>query len=442
MGKYFGTDGFRGRANVELTVEHALSVGRFLGDLCRDGVLIGMDTRRSSQMLALALAAGAAASGADVILAGVVPTPAISHLVSRGAYGGGAMISASHNAYEDNGIKLFGKNGEKLGEEQIEDLECCLDDARLLPPTAEARTGCICERADERDAYRAHLLSLANGDHSGLRIGLDAANGSAYSLARELFASLGATVLTIGDRPNGENINLHCGSTHIEALQRLVVQNGLDVGFAFDGDSDRCIAVDHSGEVVDGDGILYIMACAMQAQGRLRGQTVVTTVMSNMGLYKALERQGIRYEKTAVGDKYVAERMQKNGYTLGGEQSGHVIFGEYSNTGDGLLTALQLTSRILESKLPLYRLKEGYRPYPQRLRSFPLRSKSALVEDVELWAWLREAEGALGGSGRAVVRPSGTEPLVRVMVEAVDPTRCAALFDRVVEKLLERGHLL
>ena len=442
MEKYFGTDGFRGRANVELTVEHALSVGRFLGDLCRDGVLIGRDTRRSSQMLVGAVAAGAAASGADVTLAGVVPTPAISHLVARGVYGGGVMISASHNAYEDNGIKLFGKNGEKLGEEQLERLEHCLDDARLLPPTAGVRAGRIRENAAERDAYRAYLLSLANGDYKGLRIGLDAANGSAYSLARELFAALGATVLVIGDQPNGENINLRCGSTHIEALQRLVVQNGLDVGFAFDGDADRCIAVDHSGEVVDGDTILYIMACAMQAQGRLHGQTVVTTVMSNMGLYRALEQQGIRYEKTAVGDKYVAERMQKNGYALGGEQSGHVIFGAYSNTGDGLLTALQLTNCILESKLPLYRLKEGYRPYPQRLRSFPLRSKSVLMADADLWLWLCEVERELGENGRVVVRPSGTEPLVRVMVEAVDPMRCDAFFDRVVEGLGARGHFL
>ncbi|MBE6702336.1 MAG: phosphoglucosamine mutase [Ruminococcaceae bacterium] len=443
MGKYFGTDGFRGRVNRDLTTVHAFEIGRFLGHRFAGGkILIGKDTRRSSYTLEYALAAGLTASGANAHLLHVLPTPAVSYLIRQGKFDGGIMISASHNPFSDNGIKLFDANGEKMGDALIVELEKYIDGHEKCPFAADQAVGIVVDDSATREEYRDRLLSLTVGNCKRLRIGLDTANGSAHRLARDIFAQWGATVFTIGDQPNGENINLACGSTHIEELRQLVLEQRLDVGFAFDGDADRCIAVDAHGQVVDGDAILYVMGRCLQEKNALYRNTVVTTIMSNLGLYKAFDSLGISYEKTAVGDRYVSACMRQNGYTLGGEQSGHIIFGNLADTGDGLLTAIQLTNRICETDLPLHCLTEGYQAYPQLLRNLPLRPHTALASDDCLQARLHCLERELGERGRFLVRPSGTEPVVRVMVEAIDPKLCEMYADQIVAYLQKGGYLL
>jgi len=442
VGKYFGTDGFRGRVGDVLTATHALRIGCCLGQHFGKGrVLIGKDTRCSGDLLEAALAAGIAATGGEAMLLGVIPTPALPYLIRQGGYDGGVMISASHNPFADNGIKLFGGDGEKLSDAALALPERYLAGEAEPCFVTEGAVGRLSFYGDGYALYRARLLSLAEERYHGLRVGLDAANGSACRLAREVFEALGATVTAIGEQPDGQNINRGCGSTQIGSLCALVREQGLDVGFAFDGDADRCIAVDAAGQVVDGDAILYVMSRALQERGALHGGTVVTTVMSNMGLARALEPLGIACEQTAVGDRYVAERVRKMGYSLGGEQSGHIIFSALSDTGDGLLTAILLADRIRESGLPLQRLTDGYKPYPQLLRSLPIRSAAALREDAALWERLQGLEARLGENGRLLVRPSGTEPVVRIMVQASEASLCERIAERAQHDLTERGHL-
>ncbi len=442
MGKYFGTDGFRGEANCVLTAERAFAVGRFVGAAHRgQEILIGRDTRRSSPMLEQALAAGLTASGANVCLPGVLPTPAVSFAVKQLGFGGGVMISASHNPYTDNGIKLFDGKGEKPTDAALEALEDYLDGGAAEPPLAHGREiGTVHGAPEVAEAYLSYLRGAVKGNFKGLRVGLDTANGSAAAMAPSLFRALGATVTAIHTAPDGCNINRACGSTHLHDLQQLVVAGGLDVGFAFDGDADRCIAVNARGEVVDGDAILYIMGRHRQACGGLTGHAVVTTVMSNLGLQKALEPLGIACLQTAVGDRYVRERMQKSGAVLGGEPSGHIIFGDLSDTGDGMLTALLLAERICREG-PLHTLTRGYEPYPQLVLNLAVTDKGAVMGDGRILTAVKGLESALNGSGRLLVRASGTEPVIRVMVEAKEPQSCREYAERV-RKIIETGGYL
>ena len=434
MGRYFGTDGFRGEVNRVLTASHAFRIGRFLGSRARR-VAIGKDTRRSSSMLECALAAGVAASGGDVALLGVIPTPGVAFVTRAGGYGCGVVISASHNAFEDNGIKLFDSNGSKPADDVVAELERYLDGEAELPYAVCDGIGVVTESREAAE-YEAALRALLGADCKGKRIGLDCANGATYTIAPRLFRSLGAEVVAIHDRPDGMNVNRACGSTHIDALRQVVKAQGLDAGFAFDGDGDRCIAVDERGGVLDGDAILYILARYMHSRGTLTRDTVVTTVMSNLGLQHALARVGIRCEQTAVGDRYVAERMAQEGYALGGEQAGHIIFGD--RPGDGILTALLLTERLCESGR-LSTLTDGLVRYPQVLRNLHVRDRAATMADGAVAAAIEEARAALGDSGRILVRASGTEQVVRVMVEGEDRARCQALCDRVCAVIGERG---
>ena len=446
MGKYFGTDGFRGEVNRVLTSEHAFSIGRFLGahfgKTRRARVVIGKDTRRSSYTLEYALVAGLTASGADAYILHVTTTPCVSYVTRTEGFDCGIMISASHNPYYDNGIKLFGAEGEKMDDTTLAALEAYLDGAEVAPLATGEGIGVAVDHVAGRNRYIGYLISLATVSYRGKRIGLDAANGSAWSIAKSVFDALGATTYVIGNAPNGLNINLNCGSTHIEALQRLVIEEGLDVGFAFDGDADRCLAVDHLGNVVDGDAILYVMGRYMREQGTLDQNTVVTTVMSNFGLYKALDRLGIGYEKTAVGDKYVYECMASKGYRLGGEQSGHVIFSKLANTGDGILTALMLMEQICNSERSLHQLTEGFVRYPQVLKNVRVGDKQAAMGDAGVLAALADAEGVLGENGRILVRASGTEPVVRVMAEAGEEALCEQCVDSVIDAMRRGGHVL
>ncbi|MBR6726625.1 MAG: phosphoglucosamine mutase [Clostridia bacterium] len=446
MGKYFGTDGFRGEVNRVLTTEHAWKIGRFLGARKGAGgrarVVIGKDTRRSSYTLEYALVAGLTASGADAHLLHVIPTPGVSYVTRTDGFDCGIMISASHNPYYDNGIKLFGPGGEKMDDDTIRELEAYLDGNGELPFATGADVGVAVDNVAARNRYMGYLISLATVSYRGKKIGLDCANGSAWSMAKSIFDALGATTYVIHNNPNGLNINLDCGSTHIEALQRLVVEQGLDVGFAFDGDADRCLAVDHLGNLVDGDGILYVMGRYMQEKGGLDQNTVVTTVMSNFGLYKAFDKLGIRYEKTAVGDKYVYECMAKEGYRLGGEQSGHVIFSKFANTGDGIITALMLMEQICNSDRSLYQLTEDFVRYPQVLKNVRVTDKALAMQDADVLAAVAEAEAALGDSGRILVRASGTEPMVRVMVEAEGQDICERWVDSVIDVMKRKGFLV
>ena len=445
MGKYFGTDGFRGEVNRVLTTAHAWRIGRFLGARADGGkrlrVVIGKDTRRSSYTLEYALVAGLTASGADAYLLHVIPTPGVSYVTRADGFDCGIMISASHNPYGDNGIKLFGAGGEKMDDATITALEQYLDGEDDLPFATGADVGVAIDNVAARNRYMGYLISLATVSYRGMRVGLDCANGSAWSMAKGVFDALGASTYVIHNTPNGLNINENCGSTHIEELRALVREQGLDVGFAFDGDADRCLAVDRQGNVVDGDGILYVMGRYMKERGVLDQNTVVTTVMSNLGLYKAFDKLGICYEKTAVGDKYVYECMASKGYRLGGEQSGHIIFSKLANTGDGLITAIQLMEQICNSDRPLHRLTEGFVRYPQVLRNLRVTDKMLAVSDPAVLSAIREVEAALGDRGRILVRASGTEPLVRVMVEAEDSSICDACVDRVASVIGERGLL-
>lgn len=443
MGRYFGTDGFRGEVGKDLTADHAFYIGCFLGMYFRSDrrprFLIGKDTRLSSDTLEYALAAGLTATGADAYLLHTIPTPGVSYLTRAGEFDGGIMISASHNPYLDNGIKLFGKSGAKMEDPVVELLEKWLDGARKPRFSTGKGIGTVMDHGAAHTTYGARLISTAPS-LCGLRVGIDAANGAAWHLAGQIFTALGATVHVIHNTPNGVNINDGCGSTHTAELQRLVTEQGLDVGFAFDGDADRCIAVDEHGCVVDGDAILYVMAKAMQARGELAQNTVVTTVMSNFGLHRGLERLGIHTVQTAVGDRFVYERMQKEHYVLGGEQSGHIIFGALADTGDGILTALQVAGVLCDNGCALSDLTAGFVRYPQLLWNVSVRDKKAAVADVAVLQAVAEVERELGDAGRVLVRASGTEPVVRVMVEAETEDRCRHYAERVAQCLGERGH--
>ena len=399
MGKYFGTDGFRGEANVDLTVDHAFRIGRYLGWYYgkdrKARVVIGKDTRRSSYMYEAALCAGLTASGADAYLLHVTSTPSVSYVARADDFDCGIMISASHNPFHDNGIKLLNGEGEKMPEEVLDGIEEYLDSGEQLPYAKGDRIGRTVDYAAGRNRYIGYLISLATRSYKGRRVGLDCANGSTWMMAKSVFDALGADTFVINNRPDGLNINVDCGSTHISCLQKFVKDNALDVGFAFDGDADRCIAVDEKGNVINGDHIMYVCAKYMQEKGTLGDSKVVTTVMSNMGLYKALDKLGIGYEKTAVGDKYVAENMRQNGHLIGGEQSGHIIFGRLANTGDGLLTAIKVMEAMTETKLPLSELASGMKMYPQTLKNVVVTDKDETMNCEAVIAAVKKAEESL-----------------------------------------------
>ena len=446
MGKYFGTDGFRGEANKDLTVDHAFRIGRYLGWYYsrehRAKIVIGKDTRRSSYMFESALCAGLTASGADAYLLHVTSTPSVSYITRADDFDCGIMISASHNPYYDNGIKLINSDGDKMEESFLDGIEAYLDSDEPLPYALGADIGQTIDYAAGRNRYIGYLISLATRSYKGKRVGLDCANGSTWMMAKSVFDALGADTYVISNHPDGLNINVDCGSTHIEQLQKHVLENGLDVGFAFDGDADRCLAVDEKGNVCNGDHILYLSAKYLQERGMFGNSKVVTTIMSNMGLYKALDELGIGYEKTAVGDKYVAENMKKNGHLIGGEQSGHIIFSRYATTGDGVLTAIKVMEAMCETKLPLSELTEGMKMYPQKLKNVVVDDKDRTLADEEVQAEVKRVEEELGTEGRVVLRKSGTEPLLRVMVEAGTQELCEEKVDQIIEAMKRAGHLI
>ena len=429
MGKYFGTDGFRGEANVKLTVEHAFKVGRYLGWYYgRDHkaqIVIGKDTRRSSYMFEYALAAGITASGADAYLLHVTTTPSVSYVVRTEGFDCAIMISASHNPFYDNGIKVINGLGHKLEAEVEEKIERYIDgEAEERPLATGEDIGRTIDFAAGRNRYLGYLISLPTRSFKNMRVGLDCSNGSASAIAKSVFDALGAKTYVINNDPDGTNINTDCGSTHIETLQQFVKEKHLDVGFAYDGDADRCLAVDENGNVVDGDRILYICGKYMMEQHALRDSTIVTTVMSNLGLYKACDKIGMKYEKTAVGDKYVYENMTANGFQLGGEQSGHIIFSKHATTGDGILTSLKIMEVILEKKTTLATLASEVKIYPQLLQNLKVSDMDATLNHPDVVKAIAEVEEKLGSEGRVLVRKSGTEPLLRVMVEALTDELC------------------
>ncbi len=458
MGKYFGTDGFRGEANVTLTADHAYNTGRFLGWYYTEmkkraaggnaRIVIGKDTRRSSYMFEYALAAGITASGADAYLLHVTTTPSVAYVTRMDDFDCGVMISASHNAFYDNGIKLLNRNGEKMEEDVIKLVEAYLDGqlelfGQKLPQIPFAKGGQIGRTVDYvagRNRYIGYLISLGMFSFKGIKVGLDCANGAAWNIAKSVFDALGAKTYVINANPDGTNINQEAGSTHIENLQRFIVENELDVGFAYDGDADRCLCVDEKGQVLNGDHILYILGTYMAEQGQLEGNKVVTTIMSNFGLYKALDAVGIGYEKTKVGDKYVYENMVKNGYRLGGEQSGHIIISKYATTGDGILTSLKLMEVMLERKCAFSELGKGLTVYPQVLKNVRVKSKPEAQNDPAVQAAVETVAQRLGDSGRILVRESGTEPVIRVMVEADSQAVCQSCVDEVVDVICKQGH--
>ena len=446
--KYFGTDGFRGEANVNLTVEHAYKVGRFLGHYFQNDdhavrVVIGKDTRLSGYMFETALASGLTASGANVYELHVTTTPSVSYLVRKEKFDCGIMISASHNPYFDNGIKVINGQGHKLEPEIEEQIEKYIDgEIPELPLACREKIGRCFDYTEGRDEYIESLKGLVKQPFDGKTVALDLSNGSASMIAKEIFEAMGAQVIARHDEPNGININRDCGSTHIEALQSLVYDTGADVGFAYDGDADRCLAVDDDGKVIDGDHILYLCGKYLKEQGKLKDDTVVTTVMSNMGLYKAFDKLGIRYEQTAVGDKYVCENMMANDYAIGGEQSGHIIFKEHAVTGDGILTSLMIMEAWLHYDKPLSLLTKELVIYPQLLVNVKVKDKVAAREDADVQKAADEVAANLGESGRLLLRESGTEPLVRVMVEAETDEMCRENVDRIVQVLKEKGHVV
>lgn len=445
--KYFGTDGFRGEANVNLNVVHAYKVGRFLGwyygQEHKAKIVIGKDTRRSSYMFEDALSSGLTASGADVYLLHVTPTPSVSYVVRTEQFDCGIMISASHNPYYDNGLKVINGNGHKLEAEVEEKIETYIDSLEdTIPFATRDNIGRTVDYAIGRHRYIGYLMSLATRSFKNVRVGLDCANGSSYSVAKGVFDALGAKTYAIGMEPDGTNINDNCGSTHIENLQKYVVDNDLDIGFAYDGDADRCLAVDDKGQVIDGDCILYLCGCYLKDKGELNNNTVVTTIMSNLGLYKAFDKVGISYEKTAVGDKYVNANMMQYGHSLGGEQSGHIIFSKYAVTGDGVLTSLMLMEVMLEKKQKLSELRKGLTIYPQLLKNVRVGDKPTAKNDPDVVAATEEVAKALGDNGRILIRESGTEPVIRVMVEAETQELCEKYVDRVVKVLYKKGHVI
>lgn len=447
MGKYFGTDGFRGEANVNLTVEHAYKIGRFLGwYLCdkkgeRANVVVGKDTRRSSYMFEYALAAGLTSSGADCSLMHVTTTPSVSYITRTDNFDCGIMISASHNIYYDNGIKLLNSYGYKMEPEVEAEIEKYLDgEIAELPFAKREKIGRTIDYAMGRNRYIGFLISIATRSFKKMRVGLDCSNGSASSIAKSVFDALGAKTYVINNEPNGININKDCGSTHIEGLIDLVKREHLDIGFAFDGDADRCLAVDENGDLVDGDKILYVCGKYMKERGKLRNNKIVATVMSNMGLFKVLENEEIGLDITSVGDKYVSENMKITGNRIGGEQSGHIIFGKYSTTGDGILTALKVMEVILEKKETLSKLCENFKTYPQLLVNVRVASKVETLSDEDVREAVDRATKELGEEGRILVRESGTEPVIRVMVEAKEQELCDKYVYSVVDVIKSKGY--
>ena len=444
MGKYFGTDGFRGEANVVLTVEHAFKVGRYLGWYFgqdhKARIVIGKDTRRSSYMFEYALAAGLTASGADAYLLHVTTTPSVSYVVRTEDFDCGLMISASHNPYYDNGIKVINSEGHKMEAEVEAKIEAYIDgEIDEIPLATKENIGRTVDYAAGRNRYIGHLISLATRSFKDMRVGLDCANGSASSVAKSVFDALGAKTYVINNEPNGVNINTNCGSTHIEVLQEYVKEKHLDVGFAYDGDADRCIAVDENGNVVDGDRIIYVCGKYLMEQGKLKDNTVVTTIMSNLGLYKACDKIGMKYEQTAVGDKYVYENMLKNGYILGGEQSGHIIFSKHARTGDGILTSLMVMEAIIEKKQTLGTLADEVKIFPQLLKNVRVKDKKTALDNATVQAAVEKTAEELGTDGRILVRESGTEPVIRVMVEAASDEICEKYVNSVVKVIESEG---
>ena len=441
MGKYFGTDGFRGNANVTLTVEHAYKVGRYIGyyfgkDKEYAKVVIGKDTRRSSYMFEYALVAGLTASGAHVSLMHVTTTPSVAYITRTDNFDCGIMISASHNPYYDNGIKLINSKGYKM-EKEVEDLIEKYIDGNIeeLPYATMEKVGIATDYSMGRNRYIGYLMSIPTRAFKNYKIGLDCANGASSGIAKSVFDALGAKTYVINNEPNGININNNCGSTHIEGLQKLVTENKLDIGFAYDGDADRCLAVDSKGNVIDGDLIIYLCGKYLKDKGQLDGNKVVTTIMSNIGLYKALDEIGIGYEKTQVGDKYVNENMVTNGYVLGGEQSGHIIFSKYATTGDGILTSLKIMETIIESKKTIDELLLPIKIYPQVLKNVPVTDKQKVLNDMNVKNKINEIENKLGNDGRVLVRPSGTEMIIRVMVEAKTEEECEKYVNQITDEI-------
>ena len=447
MGKYFGTDGFRGEANKTLTFEHAIKIGRFLGWYYgeREGkkakVVIGKDTRRSSYMFEYALCTGLMASGADAYIMHVTTTPSVAYITRVDDFDCGIMISASHNPFYDNGIKLINSKGEKMDEETILKVEEYIDDKVEIPVADGIEIGRTVDYVAGRNRYIGYLISMSRYSFKDVKVGLDVANGAAWQIAKGVFDALGAKTYVMNAEPDGYNINTDCGSTHIEHLQKFVVEKGLDVGFAYDGDADRCLAVDEKGNVITGDHILYIYGVYMKGRGKLLNNKVVTTVMSNFGLYKALDKVGIEYEKTKVGDKYVYENMVKNGHRIGGEQSGHIIFSKYETTGDGILTSLKMMEVMLATKKPMSALAAPVVFYPQVLKNVRVKSKPDAQNDPDVQAAVAKVASELGDEGRILVRESGTEPVIRVMVEAGSDEVCEQYVDSVIDVIRAKGHI-
>lgn len=458
--KYFGTDGFRGEANVNLTSMQAYKVGRFLGwyyssELSgikkagyRPRIVIGKDTRRSSYMLEYSIVAGITASGADAYMLHVTTTPSVSYVTRQDEFDCGIMITASHNPFYDNGIKVINRYGEKLDDNTTSLIEAYLDgdlaalgvSGEDLPLAQRERIGCIVDYVAGRNRYVAYLISIASHSYKKLRIGIDCANGASWMIANAVFSALGAQTVVIGAEPDGLNVNTGCGSTQMEKLCRTVKEQHLDLGFAFDGDADRCIAVDENGNIVDGDAIMYILAKRLKNRGMLNDDTVVATVMSNSGFFESLREVGIKCEQTAVGDRFVYECMQKSDYCLGGEQSGHIIMKKYATTGDGLLTAIMLTEELCDTKSTLAKLTEPLKLYPQMMKNLRVKDKSAVIADARVQAAVKEVEKDIDGKGRALLRQSGTEPVIRVMIEAETEEKCAEYIDRIASVIIERGY--
>ena len=447
MGKYFGTDGFRGEANKNLTFEHAVKIGRFLGWYFganmgkKAKIVIGKDTRRSSYMFEYALCTGLMASGADAYIMHVTTTPSVAYITRIDDFDCGIMISASHNPFYDNGIKLLNSKGEKMEEETLLKVEEYIDDKLEIPVAERENIGRTVDYVSGRNRYIGYLISMSKYSFKDVKVGLDVANGAAWQIAKGVFDALGAKVYVMNDEPDGYNINTNCGSTHIEHLQKFVVDNGLDVGFAYDGDADRCLCVDEKGNVITGDHILYIYGLYMKERGKLLNNKVVTTVMSNFGLYKALDAVGIGYDKTKVGDKYVYENMVQTGNRIGGEQSGHIIFTKYATTGDGILTSLKMMEVMLAKKKKMSELAAPVVFYPQVLKNVRVKSKPDAQNDPDVQAAVAKVTEALGDDGRILVRESGTEPVIRVMVEATSDEICEKYVDQVIEVIRDKGHI-
>lgn len=448
MGKYFGTDGFRGEANVDLTVEHAYKVGRYLGwHFSNNGnkarVVIGKDTRRSSYMFEYALVSGLTASGADVYLLHVTTTPSVSYTVRSEEFDCGIMISASHNPYYDNGIKIIDALGHKMSSDVEDQIEKYIDgELEEIPFARKDDIGRTIDHSMGRNRYIGYLMSIPTRSFNDIKVGLDCSNGASSAIAKSVFDALGAKTYVINNEPDGVNINTNCGSTHIEVLQNFVKKNGLDIGFAYDGDADRCIAVDEFGRVVDGDGILYVCGKHLKQHGELECDTVVATVMSNLGLFKAFDKCGIQYDVTAVGDKYVNESIVNHGYSLGGEQSGHIIFSKNATTGDGILTSIKVMEAMIEAKQPLAKLTSELEILPQLLKNVKVKNKKDAQNDVDVKVAVENVSKLLGDSGRILVRESGTEPVVRVMVEASTDEICLQCVNDVIEVMKKKGHIL